>query len=168
MAKPTDLAATNPWTLADSIHDGEIDPWANRHETIAPPSIEEQHATRQALASIAQIDGLIARLREKLFPKPWSIKIGGGANQGIGYLTAGAALIQPARCLLDVIHNPSTTTPSTVAIGELDGDPIPKFQTTIPAGGTVTIPGGLLFNHGITLLGNTGNLPLTFGGRTLD
>lgn len=172
---PIGAPPSNRWTspLTPSIHRGKIDPWLVP-EGIPGPTAADAAAIAAELAKLMRLDSFLMRVREKLTPRYWERRGGaatatGGAaaGMGLGAGTGGAATIQPARCLLDCIHNPSTTTPAVVALGELDGDPLPKIQVTIPAGGFAPLPSaGLLFNHGIVVLSS--NLPLTFSGRTLD
>jgi hypothetical protein len=166
---------TNSWTspLTPSIHRGKIDAWTGPQHMPGPTHEQGAHIAAE-LMRLAMLDNFLARVREKLTPRYWERRGGvatatGGAaaGAGLGQGTAGAATIQPARCLLDMVHNPSATTPATVALGELDGDPVPKVQLTIAPGGFAPLPAaGLLFNHGIVLLSST--MPLTFAGRTLD
>lgn len=172
---PISGTPTNTWTspLTHNVHRGKIDAW-EQPTGIPGPNAEQTAAIATELMRLMRLDSFLERIRTKLTPRYWerrggiAINTGGAAaGAGLGQGTAGAATLQPARCLLDMIHNPSTTTPATVALGELDGDPVPKIQVTIPAGGFAALPAaGLLFNHGLVLLSST--MPLTFSGRTLD
>jgi hypothetical protein len=148
------------------LQGAHIDPWVKQYATdsLAPPTLGNEEKFAEQFANLAQFDATMQRIRMKIFPKPWSRT--GGIPFTTG--TAGAANINPDRCLLDGMHNPNATTPTTIALGELDGDPVPKINVTIAAFGFVTFPTGILFDHGLSVLTNSANLPITFWGRTLD
>jgi hypothetical protein len=165
--KPAMPQPSNTWTQHSGPLQGvHIDPWIKTQQldNLPPPSFGNEEKFAEQFANLAQFDATMQRIRMKLTPKPWSRT--GGVPFTTG--TAGAANIQPDRVLLDGIHNPNATIPTTIAIGELDGDPIPKLNVTLAAFGVVTFPTGILFEHGVTVLTNSAGLPLTFWGRTLD
>ncbi len=151
----------------DSVHapSGKIGPWVRSGNNMAPGI--DVAAVAAEFARLAQVDTFLQRVREKIWPKPWERRCGAVATGGPMGGTAGAATVQPARCLLDGVHNP-TSTPTIVTLAELDGDPQAKLSLSLAANGTQTFPTGLLFNKGVTILGNTAGVNLTFWGRTLD
>jgi hypothetical protein len=165
---------SNTWTDLDQSdappqQGRKIDPWSEqtKRDALPPMSAEAMAQIAARAMSLANYDGMITRMREKLCPKPWSCIVGGAMGSGVGAGTTGVGNVHSGRCLLEGVHNP-TSAPVTFAIADAgSGDPIPKFSTTLSPGQTVSVgPTGLLFERGVALIVASGTFVVF--GRSLD
>ena len=165
---PPSAQPSNTWTQQGptNVQGSPPDPWVKSlRDPIPVPSADSAAMLGQMLAHVGRMDALFTRLRACLEPKPWSTISAGGMGTGLGMGTIGAGTIYPTACLLEGVHN-ATSTSVTFGVSDTgSADPIPKFSCTVPAG--ITIPvgtRGLLFQHGISLVAMTPGGTLTFFG----
>jgi hypothetical protein len=160
---------SNTWTQigTSQLRGSPPDPWIKPigHDSLPGMSADQQAAMGAMLAHLAKMDQFFERMRKGIEPKPWAVVSAGGIGTGLQMGSIGAGTIYPTKCMLEGIHNP-TSTPVTFSVTDAgSGDPLPKYSCTVGPG-TTTIVGvrGMYFPHGIMLMSMTSGGSLTFFG----